>query len=41
MLGEDCDREGLKVLLELPKDDEESQHQLLKPLVSSLGAFME
>ena len=41
MLGEDCDREGLKVVLELPQDDEESKHQLFKPLASCMGVFME
>jgi len=37
MLGKDCDREGLEVVFELPRDDEESHHQLFKPLVSGLG----
>jgi len=41
MFSKDCDRKGLKVVLELPRDDEENLHQLLEPLVSFLGVVHE
>ena len=39
MLREDCDQEGLEVVIELSRDDEESKYQLFQPLVSGLRSI--
>ena len=39
MFREDYDREGLEVVLELPRDDEENEHQFFQPLVFGLWSI--
>ena len=39
MLHENRDQEGLEVMLEPPRDDEESEHQFFQPLVSGLWSI--
>ena len=39
MLSEDRDRESSEVVLKLPRDDKESNHQLFQPLVFGLWSI--
>ena len=41
MLREDCDQESLEVVLELPRDGEEGEHQFFYPLISGLWSIHE